>query len=72
LFTDADGHRFQVLITDQDGEVTMLELRHRLWHTAARVVRHARRLVLRLQATWPWSAAIARAFARLRALPLRC
>jgi hypothetical protein len=137
-FTDADGHRFQVFITDQpDPNVATLELRHRrrariedrircgkatglrnlpfdlwrrnqvwlelvlaaqdllcwaqallldgdlkvaepktlryrLWHVAARVVRHARRLIVRLQRTWPWAAALATAFARLRALPLRC
>jgi hypothetical protein len=137
-FTDADGHRFQVFVTDQDDpDVARLELRHRqraraedrircgkatglrnlpfdllrrnavwlelvlaacdlacwaqallldgqlrtaepktlryrLWHVAARVARHAHRLILRLQASWPWAAALARAFARLRALPLRC
>jgi hypothetical protein len=137
-FTDHDGHRFQVFLTDQpDGDLACLELRHRqrarvedrirgakatglanlpfdrwrrnaIWlelilaaqdlccwtqallldgtlavaepkalryrllHVAARIVRHARRTILRLQATWPWAAALARAFARLRALPLRC
>jgi hypothetical protein len=137
-FTDLDGHRFQVFLTDQPGrDVAVLELRHRqrarvedriraakatglgnlpfdrwrrnsvwlelvlaaqdltcwtqallldgplavaepkslryrLWHMAARVVRHARRVILRLQASWPWSVELARAFARLRALPLRC
>jgi hypothetical protein len=137
-FTDHDGHRFQVFLTDQaDSDIAVLELRHRqrarvedriraakatglanlpfdlmrrnqvwlelvlaaqeltcwaqallldgslavaepkalryrLLHVAARVVRHARRVVLRLQASWPWVAELARAFARLRALPLRC
>jgi Transposase DDE domain group 1 len=137
-FTDADGHRFQVFITDQpDPDITALELRHRrragvedrircgkatglrnlpfdLWrrnqvwlelvlaaqdltgwaqtllldgdlklaepktlryrllHVAARVVRHARRVIVRLQRTWPWAATLAAGFARLRALPLRC
>jgi Transposase DDE domain group 1 len=137
-FTDADGHRFQVFITDQpDPNVATLELRHRrrariedrircgkaaglrnlpfdllrrnqvwlelvlaaqdllcwaqalllvgdlkvaepktlryrLLHVVARVVRHARRLIIRLQRSWPWAAALAAAFARLRALPLRC
>jgi Transposase DDE domain group 1 len=136
-FTDADGHRFQVFITDQPHpDVTRLELRHRqrariedrircgkatglhnlpfdLWrrnavwlelvlvacdlvcwaqallldgelrlaepkklryrllHVAARVVRHARRVVVRLQRAWPWATELAAAFARLRALPLR-
>jgi len=58
-----------------DGELAVAEpktLRYRLLHLAARIVRHARRTILRLQATWPWATALARAFARLRALPLRC
>jgi hypothetical protein len=137
-FTDHDGHRFQVFLTDQpDGDAAALELRHRqrarvedriraakatglrnlpfdlwrrnavwlelvlaaqdltvwaqalllagelavaepktlryrLWHTAARIVHHARRVILRLQASWPWAVELAQAFTRLRALPLRC
>jgi Transposase DDE domain group 1 len=137
-FTDHDGHRFQVFLTDQaDPDLARLELRHRqrarvedriraakatglanlpfdrwrrntvwlelilaaqdltcwtqallldgalavaepktlryrLLHVAARIVCHARRLILRLQASWPWAAQLTRAFARLRALPLRC
>ena len=137
-FTDHDGHRLQVFLTDQpDPDIAALELRHRqrarvedriraakatglqnlpfdrwrrnqvwleliltaqdllcwtqallldgtlaiaepktlryrLLHVAARVVRHARRTILRLQRSWPWAAALARAFARLRTLPLRC
>ena len=137
-FTDHDGHRFQVFLTDQaDPDLARLELRHRqrarvedriraakatglanlpfdrwrrnavwlelvlaaqdllcwtqallldgalavaepktlryrLLHVAARIVCHARRLILRLQASWPWAPELARAFARLRALPLRC
>jgi hypothetical protein len=58
-----------------DGELAVAEpktLRYRLLHVAARVVRHARRLIVRLQASWPWAATLARAFTRLRALPLRC
>jgi Transposase DDE domain group 1 len=58
-----------------DGHLAVAEpktLRYRLWHVAARVVRHARRLILRLQASWPWVTELADAFARLRALPLRC
>jgi hypothetical protein len=137
-FTDAEGWRFQVFITDQpDPDIARLELRHRqharvedriraakatgarnlpfdpwrrnavwlqlvllaldlvgwaqallldgalavaepktlryrLWHTAGRISRHARRLRLRLQRTWPWAADLVRAFTRLDALPLRC
>jgi hypothetical protein len=58
-----------------DGDLAVAEpktLRYRLWHVAARIVRHARRRILRLQHSWPWAIEPARAFARLRALPLRC
>jgi hypothetical protein len=137
-FSDHDGHRFQVFLTDQtDPDLARLELRHRqrarvedriraakatglanlpfdrwrrnsvwlelvlaaqdllcwtqallldgalalgepktlryrLLHVAARVVRHARHTILRLQRSWPWARALARAFTRLRTLPLRC
>jgi hypothetical protein len=58
-----------------DGQLAVAEpktLRYRLLHVAARVVRHARRTILRLQSRWPWAAQLALAFVRLRALPLRC
>ena len=58
-----------------DGALAVAEpktLRYRLLHVAARVVRHARRVILRLQQSWPWAVQLARAFTRLRALPLRC
>ena len=63
----------QVLLLD--GALAVAEpktLRYRLLHVAARVVRHARRTILRLQRSWPWAINLARAFTRLRALPLRC
>jgi hypothetical protein len=44
-------------------------LRYRLWHTAARIARHARRTHLRLDRHWPWAGQLAAAFARLQALP---
>jgi hypothetical protein len=55
-----------------DGEHAACEpkrLRYRLLHVAARLTRHARRLMLHLPAEWPWAGAIARAFKRLAALP---
>lgn len=133
-FTDADGHRFQVFITDsREADIAFLEARHRgharvedriraakdsglrnlpfsafahnrvwlalvlvgldlvawaqrlclegalaaaepkrlryaLWHCAGRLVRSGRRLILRLQSTWPWVKELVAAFARLRAL----
>jgi hypothetical protein len=44
-------------------------LRYRIFHVAARLTRHARRLTLHLPADWPWAAALTRAFQRLAALP---
>ena len=44
-------------------------LRYRLLHVAGRIVRHARSVRLRLMRSWPWAAVLARAFARLQALP---
>jgi Transposase DDE domain group 1 len=58
-----------------DGDLALAEpktLRYRLLHTAGRIVHHARRVILRLQRSWPWATQLARAFARLRTLPLRC
>jgi hypothetical protein len=58
-----------------DGQLATAEpktLRYRLLHVAARIVRHARRIIVRLQRSWPWAAELAAAFNRLRALPLRC
>jgi hypothetical protein len=58
-----------------DGALAVCEpkaLRYRLLHVAARILRHARRLIVGLQRTWPWAHTLAAAFTRLRALPLRC
>ena len=55
-----------------DGEHAVCEpkrLRYRLLHVAGKLTRHARQLTLHLPADWPWTAAIARAFKRLAALP---
>lgn len=58
-----------------DGDLKVAEpktLRYRVWHVAARIVRHARQVIVRLQRTWPWAADLLGAFQRLRALPMRC
>jgi hypothetical protein len=55
-----------------EGELSACEpkrLRYRLLHVAARLAFSGRCARLRLQASWPWAAALAAAFARLRALP---
>ncbi len=46
-------------------------LRYRLLHTAARLVRSGRRLILRLQRSWPWTPVLYRAFKRLRVIALK-
>jgi hypothetical protein len=51
-----------------DGELARAEpktLRYRLWHAAARLVRHARRHILRFDHDWPWATALVAAFRRL-------
>ncbi len=45
-------------------------LRYRLLHTAARITRGQRKVFLRLAQHWPWTLALARAFRRLRLIPL--
>ena len=55
-----------------DGPLAKAEpdtLRHRLLHTAVRLVRHARYLILRIPETWPWAKAFASAFHRVLAIP---
>ncbi len=54
------------------GELAQAEpkrLRYRLLHVAGRLAFSGRRARLRLQASWPWAAELAAAFARLKALP---
>jgi hypothetical protein len=58
-----------------DGELAKAEpkrLRQRLLHIAAKLVRHGRRTNLKLDRDWPWSDALADAFARLRTIPALC
>jgi hypothetical protein len=53
------------------GELAQCEpkrLRYCAWHTAGRLVRTGRRLILRLDAAWPWATELAGAFERLEGL----
>jgi Transposase DDE domain group 1 len=55
-----------------DGELALAEpkqLRYRLLHTAARLVRGQRRRWLRIPAAWPWATQINAAFIRIAAIP---
>jgi Transposase DDE domain group 1 len=58
-----------------DGELQTAEpkrLRQRIFHIAAKLVRHGRRTHLKLDRDWPWSEALAAAFQRLRTIPALC
>lgn len=46
-----------------------LTLRHRLLHTAVRLISHSRHLILRVCQTWPWAHEFADAFNRALAIP---
>jgi Transposase DDE domain group 1 len=53
------------------GELARCEprtLRYRILHIAARIIRSARHVELRLPATWPWSRQLLRGYTRLDAL----
>ncbi len=55
-----------------DGDLAKAEpktLRYRILHAAARLVHGGRRRRLKIQATWPWAAAITAAWQRIDALP---
>ena len=61
-----------MLLTDQP-ELHRAEpktLRSRLLHVAARITRGQRKVFLRLAEHWPWALALAKAFIRLRQIPL--
>lgn len=58
-----------LLLTGDLARAEPATLRYRLWHTAAKLARHARRTHLRLDRHWPWATQLAAAFTRLQALP---
>jgi hypothetical protein len=54
-----------------DGPLAKAEpatLRYRLLHAAARLVKRARHLILRIHETWPWAQQFADAVNRVRAI----
>jgi len=61
-----------ICLTDELATAEPKRLRQRLLHTAAKLVRHGRRIHLKLDRDWPWSEALAAAFTRLRAIPALC
>ena len=44
-------------------------LRYRLLHTAARIIKRARKQILRIPETWPWATELETAFGRALAIP---
>lgn len=61
------------VLTLEHGELRSAEpqqLRYKLLHVPARIVRHARRVRIDIARDRPWAAALVAAFAQLRALPL--
>ncbi len=61
------------MLLDDDPELARAEpktLRYRLLHVAARLTHGQRKVFLRLAEHWPWTLALARAFERLRQVPL--
>jgi hypothetical protein len=63
---------FTQLLTLEPGELRSAEpqqLRYKLLHTPARIIRHARGVRLDIQHNWPWAEQLVAAFDRLQALP---
>ncbi|MGH3951989.1 MAG: IS1380 family transposase [Pseudonocardiaceae bacterium] len=64
---------FTQLLTLDPGELRSAEpqqLRYKLLHTPARIIRHARGIRLDIAHDWPWAQQLVAAFERLRALPV--
>jgi hypothetical protein len=62
----------QLLGLDQDEELADAEpetLRATILHIPARLVHHARRRALKIEASWPWAETIVTAWNRLGAIP---
>ena len=69
IATDLIAWAQGVLLTGAAKNWEPKRLRYALLHVAARLCRSGRRIYLRLQRSWRWSALLAAGFRRLRALP---
>jgi DDE family transposase len=58
-----------LLLDEEHALAEPKKLRYRLLHVAARLVRTARRTILRVAGTWPWASRLVNAYTRLAALP---
>lgn len=73
VFLAQDLMVFTQVLTLEPGELRSAEpqqLRYKLLHTPARIIRHARGIRIDLPRTWPWADQLVAAFDRLRALPV--
>ena len=71
LAADLDAWLRLLTLHDQEGlvEAEPDTMRFRLYHLPARLARHARRRVLRIERTWPWAGVFTACWTRLAALP---
>jgi hypothetical protein len=56
-------------VTTMIGKIAKDNLRYRILHVAARIVKVQRRRYLRIPPSWPWARDITEAFTRILALP---
>jgi hypothetical protein len=66
------GRKTWLAVLAFDGDLaiaTPATVRYRLLHVAGRITSSSRQVVLHLDAAWPWAAALAAAFRRIRTLP---
>ena len=64
-----DGIATTTPLDDDLAKAEPKQLRYRILHTAARLVRGQRHRWLRIPTTWPWATHITAAFHRIAAIP---
>lgn len=71
LAADLDAWLHLLTLHDHDGlaRAEPDAMRFRLYHLPARLARHARRRILRIERSWPWAEAFTACWRRLAALP---
>ena len=69
LAQDLLAHTQRLALTGAHRTADPKTLRYQLFHTPGRLARTARRTLLRLSRTWPWTHQLATALTRLAALP---
>ncbi len=56
-------------VTAMIAKIAKDNLRYKILHAAARIVKGQRRRYLRIPPSWPWARDISKAFSRIMALP---